>query len=374
MKTPDDFGAVAGTDESAAVQAWANAGGGAWPRAYRIDAPVGFPDGMVLKGDVEASTLAIGAAAPDATMLWINAGCQIDGLRVDGSAYAKPSNNNLIWLQGQKASALSHFEIVNTQHTFALAQVGGEHELTDVVMDGIVRGVYYGNAGGHHSRMTFRNTKASPYQMANVDALIEDVIAEDLGENFLMANIANRDCTLRRLKLRRVRRDPVNGDNGTGIELHGEGWTLEDIDAQDIDWSVITAFDPVGLRILGRIDLRNPGQCAYPEWGNDSSACISLYMINPALRPRDVVIRDALLTDYAQGRSNAVRIMGSPGSRQITDLHIVGGAMPGAWKGGQAIDVRNADTGGVRPVCGERCYSGNTPLGIKGPAKQPVAA
>lgn len=376
MKSPDDFGAVAGTDESAAVNAWAAAGGGEWPRSYRADRPVSFPAGMTLVGDLEASPLVIGAAAPpDTTMLWINGPCWIDGLRVDAKAYAHPSNADLVIVQGEKAHV--DMRVTNSRYVFALAITGSGHQI-DASFDGIVQGVWDGSVGTQFGTLKFRNTLAACYVAGGTDTYIDVLDAEDIGECVMMTSSVNANCRVRFARWRRVRRDPAGGDQGTGCELWG-GWTFDEVDGADVDWSHFVVMDPRNVVLRG-LTLRNPGQwsnaavrpggvVSVPEPGPDSSACVKLYSLNPGAKPSNIIIDYRLLTDD-RGECSAITVLGAPGSPQIEDLYIIGSAAPGRWKNGQAIDVRQAETGGVtRSVCGPRCYHNNAALPSKPPQK-----
>lgn len=376
MKTPDDF-SVPGGDDTAAVQAWANAGGGAWPRAYRVSGILTFPEGTVLRGDSKTSVLEFDASCPDAILLTINGKCDIRGLRIDAAAIKRPVGFALAFLEGAP-NTLSDVVFANVSHAFALGIIDVGHRIADVRYENVVQGVWDGGIGTKHRRLTFRGTKAACFVAGGTGTKIFGLDAEDFGECVMMTNQVNRDCELHHARWRRGRRLPT-GDQGCGIEVWG-GWLFDHIDGADVDWSHFVIFDPEDVT-LRNIRLRNPGQWSnaavrpgnvvtVPEPGLDPSACIKIYLLEPTAKPRNVYIDYRLLTDQS-GTCNAITILGATGSQQIEDLYIVGGAMPGRWKNGQAVDVRQAATDGVtRSVCGGRCYHGNTPLPLKPPTKE----
>lgn len=364
MNTPDDYGAPGTGDESDALQAWASdvAGKrrGYLPRAYGLGRAITFPDNLDAYGDgPDCGITALPSAAPDSPLLYVGSNVRLANMRIDCADLAPGRTREVVALSGN-GSRLETFAFRGDGFV-SLGVAGSRNELVDLAFWQTAMSIWDGGKGNRYTRPKFHDTTATPFTVGGTDTVIEQAVGENIGENAIMSAPECERITVNGFRLRNVHRI---GDNGTAFEIHGKGWRMFDLDVCDVDWSILLLFDPQDFLARG-LTLRNPGRGSFIETGNDSSACIKLYSRarsfgRPA--PRDVVITDFVLTDDADARAHAVQFQGHDDSEQFSNIYIGAGTMPGRWREGRAVEVRDVTTGGVlRSVCGPRCYVGVTP-------------
>lgn len=175
-----------------------------------------------------------------------------------------------------------------------------------------------GNIGAKIISVDFRDTRASPISIAgsNKDCRTQGAIVDDctmyrVGENAIYVNPWTLDTTISNCKIDTVRRDDVLGDNGTGVEVQGEGLKFIDNTVRNIDWSCLLLFQPRSAIIRGNT-FSNPGQnLRHMEPGNDISACIRFNSLGvnsvwqppdgPYKQPTNIIVDGNICEDNVAG-------------------------------------------------------------------------
>lgn len=224
----------------------------------------------------------------------------------------------------------------------------------------------------------FRGTRATPISIAGEGpaAVSQDVMVDgntmyDIGENAMYINPWTKNVTVQNNTIDGVVRDPVEGDNGIGIELQGDGHKVLHNTVRNIAWSCFTAFQPRNLLVEGNT-FENPGQeQKVHEPGNDPSACMRFNSLGlrsvwqpspPYPLPRNIQLIGNTCIDAQTGVNYGIVFQGEDDCLPFEEVYLQrNNTLGGTWLSGpEGLLVKSTRIHGATApslVWGSQCTS-----------------